>query len=568
MDTDVFDFRRSKPNEVKLINEIAEKIKPEYIIFLTALGENYAKDIDWWMLNFVSRNTLVSPLFRNICYLIFLDKMISAGHNYKSIIVDSPALKEVLYKFRNKNKYSFKIIYYGKNMVRRFFYNFTTYTIVVIHILLRFIYSKKYKNQSKIEKGSTLKLIDIFIFQNSFEKGYYDDRYYPNLFDFIDSTKKRILYYVPTFYNINKYNKIFFDIRKSNQNFLIKEDYLKFQDYFFASLYVFRASKFDIKNKEFMGFCISPLLKEEICKDRVSNSSIYGLLNYRFAKRLKEKNIKLDVVINWFENQTIDHGFNAGFRKYYPEANLIGYLGIPLQNNYLSLYPTEQERINEVIPKDIFVIGKGYIELVKKFCKRLSVKVVPALRFSMVWNKRDCYPDNEVCTILVALPILIDESDEIISIILELVKLIKKDNCIFKIKPHPSHNMQKLIKRWGKEFIDMLEFTDEDFNTCVEKSDLLISSASSVCLETIAKGIPVIIIANKLGLTQLPIPEEIEQHIWKLCYSEKDIMKAVKLFISKDINEIQRYSDIGKEIREKYFEPLEKEKLKDFLKLL
>lgn len=272
--------------------------------------------------------------------------------------------------------------------------------------------------------------------------------------------------------------------------------------------------------------------------------------------RLKESKVKIKTVLNWFENQTIDHGFNGGFRKYYPEANLAGYLGIPLQDNYLSLYPTEQERISEVIPKDIFVIGKGYIIPVKQFCKSLSVKVAPAFRLSGVWSRRNDYPDKDKCSILAALPILMDESDEIISTILKVAHSIKIKNCIFKIKPHPSYNIEKISNKWKKKLTEIFEFVDGDFNSCVEKADILISCASSVCLETLAKGIPVIILANSLGLTQLSIPRSIKQDIWKLCYTPDDVIDAIKYYANRDDKTSDYFQRIGNQIREKYFEPV------------
>ncbi|GAH39931.1 unnamed protein product, partial [marine sediment metagenome] len=243
-------------------------------------------------------------------------------------------------------------------------------------------------------------------------------------------------------YGIKKYKKVFAEMRKSKQNFLVKEDYLEFKDYLFALLYPLRVNKLKIKYKDFSGLDIYPLVREEMANDRVSHSSIYSLLNYRFSRRLKENGVKLRIIINWFENQIIDHGFNSGFRKYYPESKLIGYLGVPLLDNYLSLFPTEQERICAVIPKEINVIGKGYINMVKEFCPDLQVKVAPAFRYSKVWNKRNYFPDKYKCSILVALPILTDESDEIIDIVLEAAHSINIKNCIFKIKLHPVYNIK------------------------------------------------------------------------------------------------------------------------------
>ena len=551
----VLDFTKLDPDNSRLVDNIAEKIRREYVNYLIKIGKDNEKNVDWWVLNFVSRNTLISQLFRDICFLTMLKKRLKEGHVYNEIIVDSLALKKVIKK--NYYKYHFKVNYNGKSALHIYLGKINSYFKVFKQISFRFLaawFTRKYKRIVKTDRALTL--LDVFIFRNSFDEGIYLDRYYPKLLESIDSNEKEYTYYVPTFYGIKKYKKVFTEMRKSKQNFLVKEDYLKLKDYLFALLYPLRLNKLKIKYRDFLGLDIYPLIREEMANDRVSHSSIYSLLNYRFSGRLKENGVKLRIIINWFENQIIDHGFNSGFRKYYPESKLIGYLGAPLLDNYLSLFPTEQERICAVIPKEINVIGDGYINMVKEFCPDLQVKVAPAFRYSEVWNRRNYFPDKYKCSILVALPILIDESDEIIDIVLEAACSINIKNCIFKIKPHPAHDIKNISDKWSKRLPEMFEFVDGDFNSFVEKSDILISSASTVCLETLAKGIPVIVIGNSLGLTQLPIPRSISEDIWKLCYSVNDVIEAIKLYAKKDNKTVNIYKKIGREIRDNFFEPV------------
>lgn len=106
-----------------------------------------------------------------------------------------------------------------------------------------------------------------------------------------------------------------------------------------------------------------------------------------------------------------------------------------------------------------------------------------------------------------------------------------------------------------------------DFNDCVEKSDLLISSASSACMETLAKGIPVIIIGNSHGLTHNPVPETITGDIWRLCYTTNEIAKAIQFYKSRAHEKIKEHEALGRRIREEYFEPVTGEGVRRFLGL-
>jgi len=453
----VLNFIKLEPDDSRLVDNIAEEIRKEYINYLIKIGKDNEKNIDWWVLNFVSRNTLMSQLFKNICFLIMLKRRLEKGYGYNEIIVGSIALKKAI--ISNYPDYNFKINYKGKSFLRMCLGKINSYLKAFKQILSRLLaarFTRKYKRIIKTDR--TLTLIDIFVFQNSFDEGILIDRYYPGLLKYMDSSEKEYAYYIPTFYGIRKYREAFIEMRKSKQNFLVKEDYLKLGDYLFALLYPLRLNKMKIKYKDFLGLDIYPLIREEIANDRVSHPSMYGLLNYRFPRRLKENGIKLKLIINWFENQTIDHGFNGGFRKYYPESKLIGYLGTPLLDNYLSLFPTEQEKICEIIPEEINVIGNGYVDLVKEFCPDLKVKVASAFRYSGVWKKRKYLPDKNMFTILVALSILTNESDEIMNIVLKAANSINIKNYIFKIKPHPVYDMKKLSDKWSKKLPEMFEF--------------------------------------------------------------------------------------------------------------
>ena len=70
----VLDFTKLNPNNSRLVDNTAEKIRREYVNYLIIIGKDNEKNIDWWVLNFVSRNTLISKLFRDICFLIMLKK--------------------------------------------------------------------------------------------------------------------------------------------------------------------------------------------------------------------------------------------------------------------------------------------------------------------------------------------------------------------------------------------------------------------------------------------------------------------------------------------------------------
>ena len=564
----ILDLRKYDSSESKLIDKIAEKIRDDYVEFLSKIGRKNENDIDWWMLDFVSRNTFASDLFFNFCKLIFFRQKIRSARTYKKIIVGSVALKIVIEKYCIEHKYECKVVCIREGKSKLLLKLKLRYIKACMHLFFFWIFRRIIVLLNQKRKiANNLILLDTFILKNSFNNGDYYDRYYGELYNILSEVGGENVYYLPTYSGIRNYLRLFKNINKSKKCFLIKEDYLQLKDYLYAFQFSSRASKLEIYLEKFMDFDVSTLIRSEILESSLSSSSMVGILNSILGKRLREKNVKIKSLINWFENQTIDHGLNYSFRKYFPETDLIGFIGFPLINNYLSLYATEQELSCRVIPKVVKVIGKGYVESVKKYCPNLKVEVAPALRFSGVWKEREIYPEQGKFVIFVALPMLMYEAEELIEVILKVDKKLKINNYFFQIKPHPTQDIKAMKVKWKGKLTKQFEFVQGDFNFCIEKSNILISGTSGTCLETLAKGIPVILVGNKFGLTQLTIPKGIGQDVWKLCYGVREMCDAIIFYMNRDVATIRRHEEIGHKIREKYFEPVTREGVRKFLRL-
>ena len=98
------------------------------------------------------------------------------------------------------------------------------------------------------------------------------------------------------------------------------------------------------------------------------------MINYRFAKNLRNKNIKIKKVINWFENTSVDKGWIFGFRAFFRETTLIGYQGFTLYKQFMPKHPSEAEYLYKVIPNIIVVIGNTYKKIRTEFCKKIKIK--------------------------------------------------------------------------------------------------------------------------------------------------------------------------------------------------
>ena len=96
---------------------------------------------------------------------------------------------------------------------------------------------------------------------------------------------------------------------------------------------------------------------------------------------------------------------------------------------------------------------------------------------------------------------------------------------------------------------------------------MLIGNTSSTCVEALGRGVPVIVIGSQSGLTQNPIPCEIEQDIWRLCYTPAEVADAIHGYQTRTPEKVSEHIRLGSEIRQRYFEPATRDSIRMFLRL-
>jgi predicted glycosyltransferase len=121
-------------------------------------------------------------------------------------------------------------------------------------------------------------------------------------------------------------------------------------------------------------------------------------------------------------------------------------------------------------------------------------------------------------------------------------------------------NYISILKKYGD-----LQFSDNSFSELIINAGLVISNSSSTCIESLALGVPVIILQGGSPINQNPIPNSIDKNMWDECDNNVDFYNAFKrLFIEKNI---LAQSKAAKLIRKKYFEPVSTKSINEFLEI-
>jgi len=262
---------------------------------------------------------------------------------------------------------------------------------------------------------------------------------------------------------------------------------------------------------------------------------VRALCQYRFIRRLSLENVKICRVINWLENQVNDRALNLSFKKYYPGVLTHGYQGFLFIGYYASLQPTCYEQEAGTLPDVLHVINDYCLKSHRSVCDKLRLELSPAFRFSYLYNVKDRRNINEM---IVLLPLpgagMLNESIGIIKSLLQVFDQLG-NNVRAVVKLHPSYSLEKFIQL-APEFSDeRLEYTEKKISELLEVTSVLISTASSVCVEAVSVGIPVAIYGSRSGVTMNPIPLNIPSELWSIFYTPAELVKFISAVQSSKV---------------------------------
>jgi hypothetical protein len=549
------------------LDEIAEELRRPYTELVQSISAPYGNSLDWWVTPLASRNTYICPLFDRLCRAVLAQRVIATDPT-KDVIVDHPVLGHLLQEILPS---SVNVICTMSHWRWRFRATATVMRRLLISIWMvvgRIFFSKFVQLVSKDLPLEPIISLDTNIYPESIQHGTFSDRHYPGILDTLLESERKIVYWTPSFYGVRDYLKLFRSLRKCQDNLLIPDDYLQVIDYIYAISHILRVPR-KVKTCNFLGINVTELVNGACVENLANLGSVEALLRYRFVKRLSLKGIKVRRVIEWFENQEVDHGSVAGWREFFPNTSVVGYQGFLAARTYLCMFPLALENQIQLIPNIIAVMGATLVEPAKEFCHNLRVVIAPAFRFQKVWLKRSVAPDPKYFTILVTLPVMKLESASIISMVTHAIKLITGEisrPCRILVKHHPATS-RTAVQQDVFKFPQNFSAIDDDLFKILDQVNMLISAASSTCVQAIARGVPVAIVGKPGFPTQNPIPKIVPKDLWRVCYNPIDLTTAVCFYANLNIARVNELMTLGSNCRSELFEQVTRIAVTGFLGL-
>jgi len=391
-----------RKNYIKYFNKFA--------YWIDNIAKENGSNLSWWLSTVASRDERESNLYHNIC--IYFTILKNKNLNLQSVVINSNALKKILIRDL-KEVFIIKV---KKNFLEKkklIFKNFIFY-------LIQFLIIKIISVKKKIEKKTCL--IGTYVIN---KKNY---NFYGNFF----SKNKKNIIFCPIFTNSSlKFFFLYILKRYKKNNYLFKESYLSFKDLFYS---FFLKGKINLNiNKIFFDKKIdfNSIIFEEINSNRYLRSVLQGHLNYFFFKKIRQKNLIFSKIINSFENQIPDKGWNLGINTYYPSIKNIGHQSVLYHPQFQNLYPTNSEYSFKVIPKKIFLTGQFFIKERIKFCKKINFLLTKDFKFDKIKKVK------KNIQILVLFSGIKVHDQQLLSLILKNYNFFKEKKIIVYLKFHP-----------------------------------------------------------------------------------------------------------------------------------
>ena len=513
-------------NQIKIFNKINFKNNKKIEKLLENIIKLNKSDSNLILSPIISRDQLQTRFFSDLNFLSLVDYLVKKK-KIKKIIVNNLFLKSIIRKKHQSIKvttssglqnliFDFLNIFYS-------FFKLTIYSLVMM-------FSRNAKNRVGFTDKNII-LIETFFSNNLISQGNFTERYQSNVYKKLPQKLKKKSFFFPINLSILHIFKFIKISKKNNLKFIHPMDFLLFKDYLDSIFYIPKLKLFNLAQIKFENYNISKIIRYHHLISFFNFSSFIAILNKNFLKRLKKNNIKIDLIIDWYENQIIDKGLCLGKNKYFPKCKIKGHMGFINDFRNIHYYrPILLEKKLSALPDEILLISKKINKIYFSKLKFIKSRVVPAMRNQTLFNfKLNLnFKNKNKKNILIILSANPEESNFIFRILKNISNDIdfKKNN--FIIKPHVNTKINKFIIK-SKNF----KISYDNFYKLLNESDIVISGGTTASIEAQILNKKLILIGNNKGVTINPLLKQSEKKI-DICYDGKNLLKHIEKLSNKN----------------------------------
>jgi hypothetical protein len=483
-----------------LLQETARTYRQEYIDYIGELAKYASKQQEmgcWWLTSLSEKNPFVSDVYLYFCYIKIFQNITTTIKNNLVIICEDGEIANSLY---------LNIVLKSEESIRLIDENSGIYHDISHHLLslkkkIWFLFYYSYRKsiasffsvfrEKMVFDVSGKQVVCIHAFtdiRSITSSHHYQNAYIPKIGAELEKRN------IPYFYLIDVLPTISFylvckKMIKYPENYCFVEEFFSFYDIIRALRSISKITYSWDSVQSMAGIKMGSILSQELKRDRLNTRSEASFLRYCSGKTISAFSLRTFVYI--FENHMWEKMFCKVLKKESPATLIVGYAHTVVNPMYTCYTTSDKERSQVPLPDRIVVNGPNAKSVLEKSgFPEHSIEVLGALRYSNLKKRpfeKKVFHEN--LTILVALSTSVSNSIEILCKIISSLGNVRDIKII--IKCHPTIPFESIFPHIGN-IPGNFDIRDDPVGDLLLKADVLIYSESTVCVEALALGVPVI----------------------------------------------------------------------------
>ena len=481
-------------------------------------------------------NTYIDPIKKRAYEKVYmLSHPVLNKSPYTSDFHQNLFVNKLLKKASRISRLKSWVIYYIKNII--------LFTIFILQAILYKIFYRR-----KISVGEKVIMIDSFLLMDRvLKEKQYKELYFQNIEEvFVEKGFQTI--FIPRMYGHTKkltaVGKLFQLLQKDKRKFIFEYALLGFMDYLKIAWFVLA----------YPFFHFSVWQKDSSKEDRAFNNALVESLGrtgfsayvrYLFGKNLvvKHNHIK---VFSWCEFQNMEKNFYKAVNESEKDIVVNGCQFLIQYKMYQSMFIDQVDKELGITPTNVLTNGKYYSD-------QANQKDGVSLRYKGLFEFDQSKRDPKQSVVLLSYEV--KQSREM------LEKLQGIDSkLLIKIHPATSEDayMDLIKPEW--KFVRM-----SVYQILYQAEMVFVAPMSGTALESVALGIPVIIVADEDRYVTNPLCEVGKNQIWDIVFSKDKLLFVYNELLNYSHNNSTEVSKLAKWYKDNFFiEPTREQIIKVF----
>ena len=315
----------------------------------------------------------------------------------------------------------------------------------------------------------------------------------------------------------------------------------------------------------FEGMDIGPLVKHELRLDWVHNQAAESLLMAALVRRWSAQGHQIERIIYVFENQSWERAFCWQAARSLPDTVLVGYQHARVPRLMLNWFLAPGEQKDAPLPGRVVTVGRHSARVLRSGghgAERVQVGGALRMENSAGLNSRDGATATGIDpTVLVVCSVGREETAELAITAKEM--FAPGDGVKVVLKCHPLMPFERVSALVGPGISEHVYVSDSPVTDLMLKCSVLVYSGSTVCVQAMALGLPVVHLRTRFDLDLDPLDGVPEARIE--ANGIEELRERVRWLLDHREEFIQQHKEVWEKLVGEIYSPVTEDTYHAFL---